>query len=344
MLSYSDIQNFLRKERTSFLLDDVEGDLIRLSSREGGSVGYGRAGKETVKQGKDLVQKLRRAFSDYKWELDVVDEWVLIEGRYSPKGSIAHLSDRELFKVFKSKYRDAKRLNSYGLLVSLRGVEFRFSKSTYGGITWQVEAGYSAASVATEDDLFDFISKVLKKTGSSLITSTLDGEIARKVAQAYMVKTGRVKTAGEIRFIKDTGPEGRVLPENYKFLGSAKKPLAKVLWSISCALGHLVSSYSTFTKIKAVSISPDGKLGGRGYIQEIKDMRKNLNSSIEALSAMQDTINDELRAPHWEAGSVGVAEQDEKEVEEMLSDSQEINEDPESFVEEEYEQQVIEDV
>jgi hypothetical protein len=169
--------------------------------------------------------------------------------------------------------------------------------------------------------------------------------LAKRVASEYLrKKTGMVRTAGEIRFIKDNGPEGRALPEAYDFDAKAKKPLAKVLWSISCALGHMVSAYSDFTKIKAVSVSPDGKLGGKGYIQEIKEMRSNLNTSVETLSAIQDTINDELSAPHWQPGTLDIDEDDEAEVEEMISDSEEINEDPEGYVEEEYEEHVKDDV
>jgi len=171
-----------------------------------------------------------------------------------------------------------------------------------------------------------------------------DRDIARRVATDYLIKTGKVKTAGEVRFIKDTGPEGRSLPKEYNYNGKSKKPLAKVLWSTSVALGHLVSAYSTFTKIKAVSISPDGKLGGKGYIQDIKEMRSNLNTSIETLSAIQDTINDELRAPHWDSSSVGTTPEEEAEVEEMISDSAEITEDPESFVDEEYDEKVNDDI
>jgi len=175
--------------------------------------------------------------------------------------------------------------------------------------------------------------------------SNREKRIAERVASQYLFeKTGMVRTAGEVRFIKDTGPDGRAMPRNYDFDPKAKKPLAKVLWSISCALGHMVSAYSSFTKIKAVSISPDGKLGGKGYIQDIKDMRSDLNTSLETLSGIQDTINDELRGPHWQPDAVDVDEDDEAEVEEMLSDSQEITDDPEGFFEEEYEEHVEDDV
>lgn len=166
---------------------------------------------------------------------------------------------------------------------------------------------------------------------------------ARKIANEYMIRSGLVRTAGEIRFIKDNGPLGREIPESYNFNPKAKKPLAKVLWSTSVAMGHLVSAYTHFTKVKSVSISPDGKLGGKGYIQDIKEMRSNLNTCIETLSGIQDTINDELNAPHWQEAAKSLPEKDKKEVDEMISDAEDISLDPEKFVEDEYKEHVTED-
>lgn len=180
-----------------------------------------------------------------------------------------------------------------------------------------------------------------KKTTS--LSDEAKQRLARGVAIDYMISSGLVKTAGEIRFIKDQGPEGRALPEEYAYNPRAKKPLAKVLWSISVAMGHLVSAHSRFCKIKAVSISPDGKLGGKGYIQDIKEMRKAMTEGIETLSAIQDTLNDELRGPHWNAESLGVPAQDEAEVEEMINESDDISLDPDAFVEREYQEEVVSD-
>jgi len=169
------------------------------------------------------------------------------------------------------------------------------------------------------------------------------GQIIRQIATDYMIKSGAVRTAGEIRFIKDNGPLGREIPEAYNFNPKAKKPLAKALWSVSVAMGHLISAYGLFTKVKSVSISPDGKLGGKGYIQDIKEMRSNLNTSIETLSGIQDTINDELNAPHWQEAMKSLPKKDQKEVKEMLSDAEDIGLDPEKFVQEEYKEHVEDD-
>lgn len=160
--------------------------------------------------------------------------------------------------------------------------------------------------------------------------------LVHRVAANYL----SVRTAGEVRFIKDTGPEGRVLPEAYEYNPRAKKPLAKVLWSVSVALGHLISAHSTFSKIKAVSISPDGKLGGSGFIQDLKGMRKQMTEGVEMLSAIQDTLYDELKAPHWEAKSIGISKTEDAEAEQLLDESDQISMDPGAFVEREYKEDV----
>jgi hypothetical protein len=172
-------------------------------------------------------------------------------------------------------------------------------------------------------------------------------QLASRVTATYMREqhgVTRAKVAGEIRFVKDQGPESRALPQNYEYNPKAKKPLAKVLWSVSVAMGHLVSAHSTFCKIKAVSISPDGKLGGKGYIQDIREMRKALTEGIETLSAVQDTLNDELRGAHWNADNLEISTQDEAAAEEMMSESDQISLDPDAFVEREYQQDVVQDI
>ena len=110
----------------------------------------------------------------------------------------------------------------------------------------------------------------------------------RRVAAAFLNTTdqtaGRTKTAGEIRFIKDRGtgkdewawggfpPSRRELKvPGWEWKAENAKPLAKILRSTLAALGHASSANQTFTKLKSVNISPDGNLGGKGYIQGITD-------------------------------------------------------------------------
>ena len=146
----------------------------------------------------------------------------------------------------------------------------------------------------------------------------------------------RVKTAGEVRFIKDRGddstawawgqhpPQERVMDSNHVFNPKCAKDIARVLRSSLSALGHAMSAYTVFAKIKSRDISPDGNLGGRGYIMDIKSMRRQYMNIVEALSALSDTLYDEISEDHW-------ARAQEKIVERILNDAEEIRDDPEEW-------------
>ena len=161
----------------------------------------------------------------------------------------------------------------------------------------------------------------------------------------------RIKTAGEVRFIKDRGddstawawgqhnPQERTMMMDYKYNKKCAKSLAKVLRSSLMALGHSMSAYAVFTKIKSRDVSPDGNLGGRGYIMEIKNMRRQYMNVVEALSALSDTIYDEINADHWEAAQ-------QKIVKQILEQAESVMEDPEEWamdLEEEIDEQAEEE-
>lgn len=169
--------------------------------------------------------------------------------------------------------------------------------------------------------------------------------------------SGRSKLAGEIRHVKDRTedsaeswgwpsnppPASREIQRDV-FIFNAKylKPLAKSMRSALMALGHATSAYETFTKIKSRNISPDGALGGKGYIQKIPDMRRQLMNCVEALSAFTDTVYDEIKAPHWNPSEDTLDARTRKEVREIVEDSEQIREDPESWAEE-VEEEILED-
>jgi len=162
--------------------------------------------------------------------------------------------------------------------------------------------------------------------------------------QVLQTKTaGRSKTAGEVRFIKDRsgdekqwgwppmGPAEREIGADYEFNPTKLKPLAKSLRASLMALGHAMSAYQTFAKIKSATISPDGNLGGKGYIQKIAEMRRQYMNIIEALSAVTDTMYDELNAPHWDPAVEDQSPREREEVQEIMEDVEEIKADPEEF-------------
>lgn len=153
----------------------------------------------------------------------------------------------------------------------------------------------------------------------------------------------RTKTAGEVRFIKDRsgdeknwgwgtpGPSEREMHAEFKFKPGKLKPLAASLRATLMALGHVQSAYQTFTKIKSATISPDGNLGGKGYIQKITEMRRAYMNVSEALSALSDTLYDEINAPHWNPAVEEQSPREREEVRDIMEDVEEIKQDPEEF-------------
>ena len=168
---------------------------------------------------------------------------------------------------------------------------------------------------------------------------------ADKLAARYLTGKRVMKVAGEVRFIKDRGgdknewawgtpgPTNREITPDYQFDPKNLKPLAKTLRAALSALGHAESAYSTFTKIKSSTISPDGSLGGRGYIMKIADIKRQLMNAVEVLSSLTDTLYDEMRAPHWNPALQEQGDRERDEVTEIMTDAEEIKNDPEGWAE-----------
>lgn len=136
----------------------------------------------------------------------------------------------------------------------------------------------------------------------------------------------------------DGGSLRREIPKNHEYDPRALKPMARALFSAAVALGHSVTAYKEFARLKSSSISPDGMLGGRGFVLKVKDVRVKLQSACEELSAITDTLHDELNAPHWKKDAMELGEEDAAEVAELLGESEEVLEDPERFGNEELEE------
>ena len=170
---------------------------------------------------------------------------------------------------------------------------------------------------------------------------------SKRVAALYMARQARTKIAGEVIFKKDRGddvgswayndnaPSLREIPRDFNYSPRHQKPLAKILRATLAALGHTLSGYNRFAKIKSARVSPDGALGGRGYIQKIADMRKQYMNCVEALSALADTVYDEINAPHWSLISRQEADEEKAEVQQLIGDAEEIRSDPQEWAEQE---------
>jgi hypothetical protein len=153
---------------------------------------------------------------------------------------------------------------------------------------------------------------------------------------------GMARVAGEVRFIKDQSetkgwayggapPSERDGIGTFKYTAKKAKTLARILRGTMLAMGHTMSVYSMFAKLKSSEISPDGSLGGKGYIQKIKDMRFAYGNVIEALSGLSDTLYDEVKAPHW----TPILRNQAQDAQSIIEDAERIQKDPEGFAEQE---------
>ena len=126
----------------------------------------------------------------------------------------------------------------------------------------------------------------------------------------------------------------RDIPKEYPYDPKALKPLAKMLWAMSVSLGHAMTAHRQFTKLKSSTVSPDGLIGGRGYVMSVKDVRKALYDACEAISAVSDTIHDEINAPHWKPKLAQLEKEDAESVEHLVGDAERILDDPEGEIDE----------
>lgn len=127
------------------------------------------------------------------------------------------------------------------------------------------------------------------------------------------------------------GPLKRAIPKGHEFDPKAIKPLARSLFSSSVALGHAIKAYKEFARIKSSSISPDGLLGGKGYVLKVQDVRAKLQQACELLSSLTDTLHDELSGPHWKPRMADLGENDAEDIAELLDESKDVLDDPEKY-------------
>ena len=163
---------------------------------------------------------------------------------------------------------------------------------------------------------------------------------------ALLNRPRRPKYAGEVRHVKDNsgdssqwayanpGMSEREMDPQFDWNPQMAEDLALVLRSTVAAMGHAISAQNKFAKIKSRNVSPDGRLGGRGYIQRVADMRRQFFNIVEALSALQDTLYDEVHAPHWASIS-----RDDEDTQEVLEQTDEIREDPSGWADEELDEE-----
>lgn len=77
------------------------------------------------------------------------------------------------------------------------------------------------------------------------------------------------------------------------------KYVANLLASISCAFQGVKSALDQFSTLPIDKVSPDGKLGGKGYVIPIKEIKEELVKSYARFSDFKDTLSDELNNQRW---------------------------------------------
>lgn len=127
----------------------------------------------------------------------------------------------------------------------------------------------------------------------------------------------------------------RNIPRGHEFDARSLKPLSRALFSASVSLGHAVTAYKEFARVKSSSVSPDGMLGGRGYVMGVKDVRARLQDACELLSAITDTLYDEINAPHWKPKMADLSENEAEDISELVDEAGQVIADPEAFGEKE---------
>jgi hypothetical protein len=114
--------------------------------------------------------------------------------------------------------------------------------------------------------------------------------------------------------------------------------MAKMLWAMSVSLGHALQAYRLFNRVKSSTVSPDGMLGGRGYIMKVTELRQKIYEAVEALSAVSDTVHDEINAPHWKPKIGELSKDDLASIERLIGESENMLDNSEEETDEEEEE------
>lgn len=131
--------------------------------------------------------------------------------------------------------------------------------------------------------------------------------------------------------------------DGFEYDSSKATVLKKALHNINVSLGTMISAMKDLSMLRGSEVTPDGLLGGRGFVMPFKEMKQKLNVAINDLSDVTDTLADELTNPKWGLSAVErkrvkkETENIEEEIEEVLPDMEtpeKVEESDESIVEE----------
>jgi len=117
--------------------------------------------------------------------------------------------------------------------------------------------------------------------------------------------------------------------EGFDYDPSKATILKKALHNINVSLGTMISAMKDLSILRGSDITPDGMLGGRGFIMPFREVKEKISTAITELSNVTDTLADELTNPKWGLNPVEkkkvkeenqVIEEEVQEMEEVVPD------------------------
>ena len=119
--------------------------------------------------------------------------------------------------------------------------------------------------------------------------------------------------------------------EGFEYDKSKANVLKRSLHNINVSVGTLISAMKDMSVLRGAEITPDGMLGGRGFIMNFRELKSTLNQAVNDLSNITDTLADELTNPKWGLSTAERTQvkKEKQQVEDEVEDTQaEIREEP----------------
>jgi hypothetical protein len=145
---------------------------------------------------------------------------------------------------------------------------------------------------------------------------TMKMAAAATAAEKKRKETAKRENSGDVRRNLD----------GFEYDPSKASVLKKALHNTNVSLGTLLAAMKDLALLRGSEITPDGMLGGRGFIMPFKEMKGKINSAINDLSDITDTIADELTNPKWGLSpeEKKKVKREKKEIEEQVEEIEEI--------------------
>jgi len=134
---------------------------------------------------------------------------------------------------------------------------------------------------------------------------------------------GMVRTAASEGKSKSKSKETPVRDlSGFEYDTSKAKYLKRALHNINVSLGTLLAATKDLALLRGSDVTPDGMLGGRGFVMPFREMKTRLTEAVSSLSDVTDTISDELTNPKWGLGNKEKAKvkKEKAEIEETVDD------------------------